>query len=326
MVSGSLLFLIGLLSFAMAALWPFTAIAERPVISRIGVLIPPLSESQLNKVLVDSLGELGYVLGKNVQLVLPMTRGGNEALNKGASELSNFKVDLIIAVGSPATRAALDATKTIPIVFTSGDPVTAGFVESLSRPGGNATGVSVLSFDFYAKCVEFLHEIAPRAKRIAFLHNPSNPLANRDRKLRTAAEALGMVEIVIGARTKQELEVELQSLQRKKVDAVIVSGEIFYLRHMMLIADSLRKCRLPACYAYREYQSAEVLMSYGPSLKEMIRYVASYADKIIRGATPSALPIEQITKYEFLINLRVARELDLQVPQELLLRADEVIR
>jgi putative ABC transport system substrate-binding protein len=231
-------------------------------IPRIGVIVP--LDSPLEEGMKRELQQLGYIDGKTI--VIDWRRsaeaGSIEALRPVAAELVRSKVDLIIAPGSIATRAVLDATNTIPVVFSSGNPVAAGFAASLSRPGGNATGVSVLSLDLYTKCLQFLHEIVPRAQRIAYVRNLGSPLkASSDEQMQAAASTLGVQLLTLDARTVAGLEAALRTIGHSSVDGVLVSGELFFLSRRREIAASLRRYKLAACFPHREYHDEGILLS-----------------------------------------------------------------
>jgi putative ABC transport system substrate-binding protein len=212
-------------------------------------------------------------------------------------------------------------------VFLVGDPVSAGFASNLAKPGGNATGVSVVSPELTAKRLELLHQLAPKARRIAYLTSLSNPLAKPALStLQAAARTLGIQIEILDAPDPRELEVALRVLQQRPPEALLVAPLVFYLAHGATIAQVARKSRIPAIYGYREFVADGGLASYGPDLKRIGGVMAGYVVKILRGAKPSELPIEQMSKYELVIDLRVAREQGIEVPQEFLLRADEVIR
>jgi putative ABC transport system substrate-binding protein len=292
---------------------------------RIGALVPIGSIVQDG--LRQSLRDLGHTEGGDIQIEWRDLGVPDSELRSVAKELVKSKVDVIVAFGSPAARAALSATKTIPIVFTSGNPVAGGFAESLSRPGANGTGVSVLSMEMYLKCLQYLHEIAPRTHRVAYILNNANPLSSQfGRESRAAAANLGIELSLLGAGNPRELDAALRKLTRSFTDALLVSGEIFFLAHRREIADAVRNAKLLACFPYREYHDEGVLISYGPSIGDMTGRVARYVDKVLKGAKAGELPIEQISKFDLIVDLRVARQLGIKVPQDLLLRADQVIR
>ena len=233
---------------------------------------------------------------------------------------------LIVAVGSPPTRAALDATN-VPVVFIAGDPIAAGFAASLAKPGGRATGLSVVYTELVTKQIDLLRQLVPRAKRIGHLTNSSNPVATLGlEEARNAARTLGVRLVTFDARNTVELDASLHAIQRRAVDAVLVSGELMLLANKTKIAQSLRKSKVPAMFPFKDYHEDGELMSYGPNLRETMRRVATYVDKIIKGASPSEIPIEQVSKYELVVDRRLARELGIEIPQSILVRADEVIR
>jgi putative ABC transport system substrate-binding protein len=213
------------------------------------------------------------------------------------------------------------------LFFLVGDPVVSGFAESLGRPGRNATGVSVVDTELSAKRIELLRLCLPKATRIAYLMNSSNPLAAPMLdEVQTAAQALGVVLIRLNARNTEELQAALQTIRQSKEDAILISPDILFLSHAADVRAAVRKARLPGMFPFREYHGEGVLMSYGPDLKEASHRAATYVDKVLKGAKPGDIPIEQISKYELIIDLRAARAIGMQVPQDLLLRADEIIR
>ena len=240
--------------------------------------------------------------------------------------MAKLEVDLIVTMGSPATRAALDATRK-PVVFIVGDPVATGFAASLAKPGGNATGVSVLSTELDRKRLELLRELAPRARRIAYLTNASNPSAAHDlAEVQNAARALRLQLLPLSAQTAAEIDAALKELSHGKADGLIVSPDLGLFAYRGKIAKAVREARIPAMFPFREYHDVGVLVSYGPDPPSAMRRAARYVDRILRGDKPAELPIEQISKYEMIIDLRVAREMHIDVPEALVLRADEVIR
>ncbi len=299
--------------------------ADEAKVARIGVLVGAWSPWE--GFLRDGLRELGYTEGKNIVIEWRRFAGGGEELRSLAADLARSKVDVIVADTTAAGRAALEATATSPVVFLSGDPVATGLAASLAKPGRNGTGVSVVSTELYPKRLEYLHLLAPRARRIAFLTNSSNPIAAPQlAALQKAAPMLGVQLVMLDARNESELGTVLRALLGGEAEGVIVSNDSVFRSNKSKIAQALRKTRLPAIYPYRAYLEDGVLMSFGPNLKVVGRKLAVYVDKILKGAKPADLPIEEMSTYELVINLRIARELGLKVPQELLFRADEVIR
>jgi putative ABC transport system substrate-binding protein len=287
--------------------------SEQPAIARIGVLVPPRANSTYEAGLRDGLRELGYVEGKNVITEWLRSAGAEEEERSLVADLAREKVDVIVVFNTVAARAALDATTTIPVVFLSNDPVASGLADSVARPGRNATGVSGLMADLTGKRLEFLQQLAPAARRIVCLVNSSNPsgLQQLD-AAQKAARTLGLQLITLDAHNEGELDTALRAL-------------LFYANKTK-ITQAIRKAGVAATFPYRDYHDGGALMSYGPSTKELARKMAVYVDKILKGARPGDLPIEQISVYELIVDLRVARELGLKVPQDLLMRADEVIR
>jgi putative tryptophan/tyrosine transport system substrate-binding protein len=299
--------------------------APAPTTVRIGVLVPPALISP-EEGMREGLMELGYINGKNITMERRLGET-TDALQSGAADLARSKVDVIVAFGTAAASAALSVTPTIPVVFISGDPVSAGLASSLGRPGANATGVSTLSTELIPKRLELLRQVAPRMRQVILLGNPSNALhAGVLRAAEKGAQALHVHIIAVDARNADELNTVLEGIQRRAADAFIVSSDVLFLANKEKIAAAVAKAKLPGIFPVRDYHDAGVLMSYGASLKEMGRQMAVYVDKILKGAKPGELPIEQISKYELVIDLRATHALGLRVPQDLLLRADEVIR
>ena len=296
-----------------------------PAVVRIGALAPLVTTSPEEGFRLG-LAELGYVEGRN--LIIERRRAeSSDGFRSAAADLVRSKVNLIVAFGTQAARAALSATATIPVVFISGDPVGTGLAESLAHPGGNATGVSTLSTELIPKRLELLKQVAPYVRRVILLGNPSGPLqAGVLKEARKAGEALRMRIVAVDARNAAELDAALRRLQHRASDGFMVSSDLLFLANRAKVAAAVARARLPSMVPWRDYHDVGVLMSYGASTKEMGRQAAGYVDKILKGAKPADLPIEQSSKYDLVIDLRVARELGLKVPQELLFRADEVIR
>ncbi len=299
---------------------------QSSAVPRIGVLIPP-ANAPLEEGLRDGLRGLGYLDGKNIVIEWRRSAGTAKELEALAAGLARSKVDLIVASGSPAARAALAAT-TLPVVFAPvGDPVAAGFALSLARPGGNGTGVSTLSADLIPKRLEFLRLVAPRARRIVYLINPSNPVGARQlEEAQEAARTLGVELVPLTARNPDEIDAALRAIPRSNAGGVLVTADLMFLTNKAKVARAIREAKLPAMVPNTEYRDDGVLMSYGPNLKDVLRRAAVYVDKILRGAKPAEIPIEQVSIVELIIDLRVARSMGIEVPQALLMRADEVIR
>jgi putative ABC transport system substrate-binding protein len=244
-----------------------------------------------------------------------------------AQDLVAGKVDLIVALGTPAARAAMSATTSIPVVFLSGDPIASNLADSLSRPGRNASGVSILSPELTAKRLEYIHMVAPRARRIVYLMSTTNQLEIRQYEaLSNAARDLGLKVAALNCARPEELDGVLSTLQRDPPDGLVVSGNALFLDGRRKVTAAVRAIRRPAIFPYREYHDQGVLMSYGPSGKDNMHRVALYVDRILKGGVPAQLPIEQSTKLDLVVDLRVARAMHIAVPDTLLALADEVLR
>jgi len=280
---------------------------------------------------LQGLRDLGYVPGRNVVIEYRDAGGKLERLPALAAELVALRVDVILAGGTPQALAAKQATKTIPIVFTGvGDPVAIGLVTSLARPGGNLTGLSLLGPELVAKRLELLTQAVPGVRRVALLWQPGvvREAADRDtlKGADVAARALGVQLHVVEARAPADIDRAFADMTRAHAEAVTVLGGAMLNSERRRLADLAAKNRLPAVYPAREYVDAGGLMAYGPNAADLFRRAATYVDKILKGAKPADLPIEQPTKFELLINLKTAKALGLTIPTALLARADEVIQ
>ena len=276
----------------------------------------------------EGLRELGYVEGKNVLIESRRTLGYEAELRPLVAELVQMKPDLIVTFGTPAARAALETTKTIPIVFIAvGDPLGTGLVPSLAKPGGNATGLGLLGTELGDKRVDLLRQLVPHARRIANLADWANPSeAVRAKSQQAAAQLLGIKLETFNATNAAEIGIALRKIPWKSIDGVLIGGDPIFLAEAARIAKAVRVAKAPAIFPWRDYHEYGVLMSYSPDLREVARRGAQYADKILKGAKPADLPVEQVSKVDLIIDLRVADEMGIKVPQELLFRADEVIR
>jgi putative ABC transport system substrate-binding protein len=275
------------------------------------------------------LRDLGWVEGQNVTFERRYAEGKYEVLPGLAAELVRLRVDVIVAFGTPATRAAKNATETIPIVFARvGDPVGSGLVRSLARPGGNLTGVSVLSVELGAKRLELLREALPGVTRVGVLWDPSffSPAAPELRQVEGAARSFGVEIQPVAVQRPEEFEGALLAMKRQRAGAVYVIGGLVFAEHRKRLADLAAKIRLPIMVWRRELVEAGGLLSYGPNFPDMYRRAAGYVDKVLKGAKPADLPVEQPTKLDLAINLRTAKALSLTIPPSVLLRADEVIQ
>jgi len=299
-----------------------TAQADQPAIPRIGVLAAPVPyEDGLR----DGLAKLGYAEGKSIAIDWRRSAGAVDELRSLAIDLGRSKPDLIVVFGTLGTRTVLQVT-TLPVVFLSSDPVGSGLVTNLARPGGNATGVSSTGPELTAKRVELLRQFAPRARRIGCLVNTSNPVgALQLEQAERAARALGVELVKFDTRSEAELDAALRAIPRGALDALLVTGDNLLFASRAKIVGVVRKAGLPAMFPIKEFRGG-VLVSYGPSIREAGRMTAAYVDKILRAAKPGDLPVEEVSKVELVIDLRVAHEQGIKVPEELLYRADEVIR
>jgi len=300
---------------------------QPPATVRIGVLTLP-GRGEAETALREGLSELGYVEGKSVTFEWKSVDSNSaDDYQARAAALVRSRVDVIVAIGTPAARAALSATSTIPVVFISGDPIGTGLATSLAHPGGNATGVSSLTTDLMAKRLELLLQIAPRTRRVLLLLNPDNPLHSTVlEETQKVARTLRIHLVPLSARNAAELDAALVTIQHSAGEALVVTSEGIFRANRDKIGDAARRTKLPTVVPTKDYWGEGVLMSYGPSVREMERRAAVYIDKILKGAKPADLPIEQGSKFDLRIDLHVARELGLKVPQDLLYRADEVIR
>jgi putative tryptophan/tyrosine transport system substrate-binding protein len=323
-----------MLTFALGLLVaPLTAEAQQPTkVHRIGWLYPGLSRPEPHPFLEafrQGLRELGYVEGQDIVIEYRFAEGRDEGLADLAAELVRLQVEVIVAGGAAAIRAAQHATRTIPIVMAgTPDPVAQGFITSMARPGGNTTGLSLLSAELPGKRLESLKETVPQSMRVAVLANPAAVsyklyLTN----LTVAAQALGLHLHVVELRRPEALDSAFAAMIQAGADALIVLSDpaLMALLHGR-IADLAATSRLPAMYDWRMSVEAGGLMSYGPSLSDVYRRAATYVDKLLKGAKPADLPVEQPTKFEFVINLKTAQALGLSIPPSILFQADEVIR
>jgi putative tryptophan/tyrosine transport system substrate-binding protein len=310
---------------------PLAAVAQQKAMPVIGVLnstFPGPSTAPFMAAFRQGLSEAGYVEGQNLAIEYRWAEGHYDRLPALAADLVGRKVDLIMASNPPAALAAKNATSTIPIVFRGGDdPVRAGLVASLARPGGNLTGVSIVPNELTAKRLELLSELVPRARVIALLMNPNNANAERViRDVQEAARTKGLQLHVLKARSESEIDTAFASLVQLHAGALVVGADPFLTgRHEQLVALASRRA-VPSIYAWREFAASGGLISYGPSLTSAFRLVGHYAGKVLKGAKPADLPVQQPTNFELVINLKTAKALGLTIPQSLLLRADEVIQ
>ena len=310
---------------------PLAGRAQQKAMPVIGVLntgSPGPSSAPFMAAFLQGLSEAGYVEGQNVTIEYRWAEGHYDRLPALAADLVGRKVDLIMAGTPPSALAAKSATSTVPIVFRhGGDPVADGLVASLARPGGNLTGVSQLGDEgLTAKRLELLSELVPRAGVIALLVNPNNSVAERvTQEVQQAARAKGLQLHLLKASSEGEIETAFASLVQLHADALVVAGDPFLTSRREQFAALASRHAVPAIYAWREFVAAGGLISYGASLTAALRLVGAYAAKVLNGAKPADLPVQQSTTFELVINLNTANALGLTVPQPLLARADEVI-
>ncbi len=315
---------ITLLGGAVAS-WPLAARAQRPVMPVIGHLSIGSPEMASFR---NGLSEQGFVEGRNVLIESRSAPTGQyERLLALASELVALQVAVLFASSAGVARAAKAATATIPIVFANGgDPVKVGLVASMNRPGGNATGVSFHTSALIPKRLELLRELAPQAQTIAFLVNPTNPVAEGDiEEMEVAARSVGQRIIVVRARNEAEIDTAFATISQQRVDALLVDVDAYFSTRRDQLAALAASYRLLVSYNNRQYVEAGGLMSYGPNLDDAVRQAGVYAGRILKGEKPADLPVQTPTKYEFVINLKTAKALGIEVPPTLLARADEVI-
>jgi ABC-type uncharacterized transport system substrate-binding protein len=313
---------------------PLVAIAQQPgKVPRIGVLFPaeaPSPEEPSIAAFRQALQHLGYVEGQTIAVDYRYGHGQTERFQAIATELVELKVDILVIGSGLAVREAQRVTSTIPVVMAgAGDPVDEGLVASLARPGGNITGLSLqLGEGFSGKWVELLKEAAPTSSHMAFLyHDPANrTIARFVRQASIATQALGLMLQPLEVRDLDQLDSALAALSREEGRALIVGGEPLFFPHRSGLPELAARYRLPAIYPFRVFVDAGGLMSYGVSLPDIWRRAAIYVDKILKGAKPTDLPVEQPTKFELVINLKTARALDLTLRPSLLFQATEVIQ
>jgi putative ABC transport system substrate-binding protein len=314
---------------AAAVAWPLAAHAQQPM-PVIGYLSPGSPESDNDVRLTgfrQGLNETGYVEGQNVTIEYRWAQGQYDRLPALASDLVHRQVTVIAAAGIPPTVAAKAATSTIPIVFVLGiDPAEFGLVADLNRPGGNITGAAILSVELSAKRLDLLHELLPTAPVVAALVNPTDPRTEPEtRTLQDAARFLGLQLRILSASTASEIDAAFGTLYTVRADALAVTGDPFFTNRKDQIIALAARLAVPAIYEWREFAAAGGLMSYGPDLADSYRQAGVYTGKILKGAKPADLPVQQVVKVELVVNLTTAKVLGLTIPLPLLGRADDVI-
>jgi ABC-type uncharacterized transport system substrate-binding protein len=317
-------------ALGVAATWPFAARAQQPVMPVIGFLgseSPDLYADRL-RAFSEGLNEAGFGDGRNVAIEYRWAESQYDRLPALAADLVRRQVTVVVATTTPATLSAKAATTTIPIIFLTGtDPVEVGIVTSLSRPGGNMTGVANLTVETAAKQLELLHELVPVATVIAVLVNPANPIyaETLTKNFQAAARAIGQQIRVVSAGTESDIDTAFSGLAQQGVGALVVANDAFFNSRPNQLAVAAARQSVPVIYPYREFVAAGGLISYGSSLTDAYRRVGIYTGRILKGEKPADLPVQQSTKVELIINLKTAKALGLTVPLPLVGRADEVI-
>jgi putative ABC transport system substrate-binding protein len=312
-----------------AAVWPLAARAQQAAARhvRVGLITPtPLTPAMLSA-FRDGMHERGYVEGQNLSIAVRWPQGPFEQNPGLVAELVSSNVDVIVAWATPSVVAVRRATSTIPIVMVSiGDPLGSGFVASLARPGGNITGVSNITVDLSAKLVGLLIEFVPDMKRVGVVHNPFNPNATMQlRQTEETIRKLGLQAHVVEAYTSEEYERSFARLSGESVKGVVLLADPSVIEQRLRIAEVAQAARLPTAFQLRENVEAGGLLSYGANINSQFQLAAFYVDRILRGAKPADLPVQEPTKIELVINLKTAKALGLSVPPTLLATADEMI-
>jgi putative tryptophan/tyrosine transport system substrate-binding protein len=319
-----------LLVGAAAVTWPLAARAQQAALPVVGFVTAGSADASVDRVRAfrKGLNDTGYVEGQNVTVEYHWLEGEYDRLPALMADLVRRQVAVIAALGNQQALAAKAATTTIPIVFDVGeDPVRLGLVASLARPGGNATGMNIFAGEVVAKRLGLLHDVAPKAVRIAVLVNPANvSMAEATlREIPEAAHAVGLQIVVLKASTSGEIEAAFATIVRDRADALVVASDIFFASRRVQFATLATRYAIPATYYSREFVEVGGLMSYGIDLLDVYRQDGVYTGQILKGAKPADLPVLQSTKFEFVINLQTARALGIEVPNSILLIADEVI-
>ena len=313
-----------------AAAWPLAARAQQPALPVIGFVYPGSADAASGYVAAfrKGLGEMGYVEGRNVTVEYHWLEGQYDRLPALMAELARRRVDVIAAGGQAVAVAAKSAIKTTPIIFGVGDdPVRLGLVANLGRPGGNATGINFYVAELMAKRLGLLHQLVPKAVRIAVLVNPANGSVAETtlRDVQEAARTLGLQVQILSASTSGGIDAAFATLARERADALFVAGDGFFTSRRVQLATVAVRNRIPAVYTQRDFPAAGGLMSYGTDLDDAWRQVGVYAGSILKGTKPAGLPVQQAVKFQFVINHGTATLLGIDVPPQLLAIADEVI-
>jgi putative ABC transport system substrate-binding protein len=309
---------------------PQSSYAQQPALPRrIGVLLVSIStKSKVAQAFRDGLRDAGYAEGRDVVIEWRSANGDYARIPELTADLVQRKVDVIVVQTTPAAQAVKRATSTIPIVLAFvADPVGSGLVTSFAHPGGNVTGLSLMSAELGAKRLQLLKEANPRLTRVAVLWNPDMPWHSKEiAALKAAAPALSLKLSFVRARTPDEFSPAFSEISRTHAQGLYLMDDAFFVTHRTTLLNLASKARLPTSYGIRTFVDEGGLMSYGPSSSDMFRRSAGYVDRILKGAKPSELPVEQPTRFELIVNLKTAKALGITIPQTILLRADEVIR
>jgi putative ABC transport system substrate-binding protein len=295
-------------------------------IGYLGTTAPTPETMHLWEAFVGRLRERGWIEGQNLAFERRYAEGRTDRLPALAGELARLKVDVIVAVGTPHARAAKAATTSIPIVtVVVGDPIGSGLAASLARPGGNVTGMSSMAAGIMAKQLQLLREAVPGVSRVTILWNPTGPAITAMRELEVAAKALAVQLQPFEIRTPEDLDRAFIAMAGERPDALLAFDTVEIFTHRRRVIEFALRHRLPTMFLWKAYADAGGLMAYGPGLRELFQGAAVYVDRVLRGARPADLPIEEPTQYELVINLRTAKALGLTIPHPLMLRAAQVI-
>jgi putative ABC transport system substrate-binding protein len=299
-------------------------------VPRIGLLSPfsPAATALWHQAFREGLRDLGWVEGRNISIEYRYAEGRADRLPDLAADLVSLKVDIVVAATATDALAAKDATRTIPIVVaSSGDPVGTGLVESLARPGGNVTGLSQIAPEMAGKRLGLLKEIVPKLTRVAVLWNPEGRVSTLSwNEIQLPAWGLGVQLHSLEVRSPSDFDKAFEEATRARAGAVAIMPNPVFAGNLKRIADLAARSRLPSIFHLREFVDSGGLVAYGPDRSDMFRRAATYVDKVLKGAKPGDLPVEQPTKFELVVNLRTAKALGLTIPQSVLLRADEVLQ
>jgi putative ABC transport system substrate-binding protein len=317
-----------LIALSAAALPAFGQQRKIPVIGYMSPVVPVNNSDWRLEAFLQGMRDLGYVDGQNMRVVVRWGEGKLERMPAIARELVKMKVDVIVATSSPSVLAARDATKTIPIVMpSSSDPVGDGLVKSLAHPGGNITGLSLMAPELGAKRLQLLKQVLKKSRDVVVLWNPAyTGMRARFKEAQQAAPTVGMSIRSLEVRDPREMEAAFEAVTRARPDGLVLLADPLTNSMRARIVEFARENRLPAIYEIREFVEAGGLMSYGPNISAINRRSAYYVDRILKGANPGDLPIEQPSQIELLVNTRTARELGITIPQSILASADQVIQ